>query len=240
MGLLERFGALLECTSEKQWQQTLFQLGEGYGFERILFGLAFKPPSSLEECFILNNFSTRWLDVYDQKQFIRIDPRIAHCANRFVPQLWEPAIFTTVQQKEMYEEASANGLCSGIALPLHTRHGQFGMLYFATKVKPSRCMQRDIINVIPELSALGDFALESSMCFSNASSQECAPILTPSELECLKWCAAGKSSWDIAQLLNCTEAAVNFHFSNLRRKFKVTSRNQAVIKAVKMGLLNGI
>ena len=236
--LLERFGGLLECTSEKTWQQTLFQLGESYGFEHILFGLAPKNFRSLEECFILNNFSTRWLDVYDQKQFIRIDPRIAHCANRFVPQLWEPTIFTTVQQKEMYEEASAYGLCSGIALPMHAANGKFGMLYFATQSKLSARVQNEILNALPALSMLRDFALESSMRFTVQPTQEKAPNVTPRELECLKWCAAGKNTKEIALLTRSTEAAVSFHFDNLRRKFETRSRSHCVAKATRLGLLN--
>jgi len=39
-------------------------------------------------------------------------------------------------------------------------------------------------------------------------------------------------------LLNCSEATVNFHFSNIRRKFNTNSRQQAVVKAIHMGLIN--
>ncbi|MEQ1534208.1 MAG: autoinducer binding domain-containing protein, partial [Sideroxydans sp.] len=198
--LLERFGGLLECTSEKTWQQTLFQFGKEYGFEHTLFGLTSQRPTSLNGSYICGNFSAQWLDVYEQKQFIRIDPRVTHCANRFVPLLWEPAIFTTVQQKEMYEEASAYGLCSGIALPMHAANGKFGMLYFATQSKLSARVQNEILNALPALSMLRDFALESSMRFSVQPAQEKAPNVTPRELECLKWCAAGKNTKEIALL----------------------------------------
>lgn len=240
MEYIERFAHLLSCTSSKSWQESIFRLGKGYGFEHTLFGLAPQRATSLEGSFIRGNFSAQWLDVYERKQYIRVDPRISHCENRFVPLLWEPAVFSSREQKEMYEEASAYGLCSGVALPMHTGNGKFGMLYFATKAKPSRRMQREIIKMIPELSVLRDFALESSMSFVEVPSLESAPVLTPNELECLKWCAAGKSSWEIARLLNCAEATVNFHFSNVRRKFKTSSRNHAVVKAIQMGLLNGI
>jgi LuxR family quorum-sensing transcriptional regulator LasR len=237
---IERFSPLLRCTSAKLWQESLFQLGKAYGFEHALFGISPERPNSIDDAFIRGNFSSQWLAVYKEKGFLHVDPRLSHCENRFVPLLWEPTIFVSRQQKEMYEEASTYGLCSGIALPMHTSNGKFGMLYFATKSKPSLSVQRDIINLIPELSTLRDFALESSLRFTEFSSSVFVPAVTPSELECLKWCAAGKSSWETAQILGCTEAAVNFHFSNLRRKFQTSSRNQVVVKAVKMGLLSGI
>ena len=62
--------------------------------------------------------------------------------------------------------------------------------------------------------------------------------LTPKEKEVLRWGALGKSSWEIAQIMRCTEATVNFHFANIRRKFKVCSRWIALRKAAEMGLLD--
>ncbi|WP_376767374.1 helix-turn-helix domain-containing protein [Paludibacterium denitrificans] len=38
--------------------------------------------------------------------------------------------------------------------------------------------------------------------------------LTPREKECLSWVSAGKTSWEIARILNVAEATVIFHISN--------------------------
>lgn len=236
----ERFAHLLSCTSAELWQESLFRMGKTYGFEYVLLGVSSKRTGSIGESNIRGNCSIRWLATYEKKCFVHIDPSLVHCENHSVPLLWEPSIFTSQRQKEMYEEALAHGLCSGIALPLRALGAKFDMLLFASEIKPSLSVQRDIINLIPELSMLRDFALESSLRFAESSSSVFVPAVTPSELECLKWCAAGKSSWETAQILGCTEAAVNFHFSNLRRKFQTSSRNQVVVKAVKMGLLSGI
>lgn len=61
--------------------------------------------------------------------------------------------------------------------------------------------------------------------------------LTPRELECLQWCALGKTTWEIGQLLDISEAAVNFHMTNIRTKCGVTSRRQAATKAIQLGLI---
>jgi DNA-binding CsgD family transcriptional regulator len=68
---------------------------------------------------------------------------------------------------------------------------------------------------------------------------EQAPVikLTAREKEVLQWSAAGKSSWEIGMIFNCTEAGVNYHFSNIRRKFGVSSRGCAVVKALELGLI---
>ncbi|WP_256217490.1 helix-turn-helix domain-containing protein [Pseudomonas sp. NBRC 111119] len=61
--------------------------------------------------------------------------------------------------------------------------------------------------------------------------------LTPREQQVLLWCAYGKSSWEIGQILGCKESTVNFHVSNILRKFDVPTRVGAVIKAIRYGLL---
>jgi LuxR family quorum-sensing transcriptional regulator LasR len=61
--------------------------------------------------------------------------------------------------------------------------------------------------------------------------------LTAREQECLKWTALGKSSWEIAQIVQCTEAGVNYHFCNIRRKFGVRSRWIAMVMALQQGLI---
>jgi LuxR family quorum-sensing transcriptional regulator LasR len=104
--------------------------------------------------------------------------------------------------------------------------------------KPDKAFARDALRNIPELSCLRDFIFESSLKFMTLTSREEIPIaLTHRELECIKWSATGKSSWDIGQILNCTESTVNFHFTNIRRKFRTSSRRQAIVKAIRMGII---
>jgi diguanylate cyclase (GGDEF)-like protein len=61
--------------------------------------------------------------------------------------------------------------------------------------------------------------------------------LTARELECLQWSAIGKSSWEISTILSISESAVNFHMANIRSKFDVSSRRQAVVQAIRFGLI---
>lgn len=62
--------------------------------------------------------------------------------------------------------------------------------------------------------------------------------LTQREHVVLQWSAEGKTSWEIAHILQCSESAVNFHFCNIRRKFDVTSRRAALLKALAQGLIH--
>jgi len=62
--------------------------------------------------------------------------------------------------------------------------------------------------------------------------------LTRREQEILEWTMLGKSARDIAQILEVSDATVNFHVSNVLKKLDVTSKHLAVLKAIRLGLLN--
>jgi LuxR family quorum-sensing transcriptional regulator LasR len=47
----------------------------------------------------------------------------------------------------------------------------------------------------------------------------------------------GKTAWEISRIQGCTEAGVNFHFCNIRRKFGVTTLRAALVKAIELGVV---
>ena len=63
------------------------------------------------------------------------------------------------------------------------------------------------------------------------------PELTARQIECLRWSAEGKSSWDIAQILGLSPRTVDEHLDNACRKLGVKRRAQAAVTAARAGLL---
>jgi DNA-binding CsgD family transcriptional regulator len=61
--------------------------------------------------------------------------------------------------------------------------------------------------------------------------------MTPREREILGWVAVGKSDWAIGRLLAISRKTVNFHVENAKRKLGVATRVQAVIAALRTGLI---
>ena len=55
--------------------------------------------------------------------------------------------------------------------------------------------------------------------------------LNDREIECLTWSARGKTSPEIAQIVNISKRTVNFHIENACRKLNVATRTEAVVKA---------
>lgn len=241
MKTIERFVELMEHDCIDTWRDQLFAVGHMLGYQHTSLAIFPSRDTQIQtvNAYLHTSLPDDLLCKYDEENMGEIDPIVSHCMARSTPLIWSQETFTTVRQRQLYEEACSCGARAGIALPYHGPDGQMGLLCFATDRMPDEDFRREARVNIPELSCFRDFILEIFSGFmkrGSAVSRHDIEI-TSRELECLKWCAVGKSSWDIAQLLNCTEATVNFHFANIRRKFGASSRRLAIIKAIRMGFI---
>jgi LuxR family quorum-sensing transcriptional regulator LasR len=229
---------LLKSSSEASWQSSLFALAKSQGFDQVLYGAVGSKHAKLENAFLHSNYSSEWRARYDADKLAYVDPTVAHCISSALPIVWEPGTFCTPAQQTLYEEACGHGIRSGITFPIHGPSGEFGVVSFASDAKPSSDFDDNIANLMPSLSLIRDYAFESSLKFINAqNSAEAAPRLTKRELEVLNWVMVGKSSWEISRITACSEATVNFHIGNIRQKFNVNTRQQALVKAISLGIL---
>jgi DNA-binding CsgD family transcriptional regulator len=64
-----------------------------------------------------------------------------------------------------------------------------------------------------------------------------APSLTPRELESLRWTMDGKTAWEVGSILGITERTAVLHLNNAMRKLGCVNKHQAVLKALRLGLI---
>jgi DNA-binding CsgD family transcriptional regulator len=65
-----------------------------------------------------------------------------------------------------------------------------------------------------------------------------APGLTPRELEALRWTMDGKTAWEVGNILGITERTAVLHVSNAMHKLGCSTKHQAVLKALRLGLIH--
>lgn len=233
---LQNLLELFDAQTADEWRTTLIQLGNQLGYEHALFGIVANRAIALESAFLVSNYHQQWRSTYDSQRLHAIDPTVLHCLSSAMPIVWEPRTFHGNDQNEFYEQACSYGLRSGISLPIHGSQGEFGVMSFVTSDRRHAASENPMA-ALASLSLLRDYAVESSRKFMREEQEGQAVKLTARELECLKWVAAGKSSWEVSRILGRSEATVNFHMANIMRKFDVQTRQQAVVKAIKQGLV---
>lgn len=62
--------------------------------------------------------------------------------------------------------------------------------------------------------------------------------LSQRERQCLEWAGAGKTDWEIGQILSLSEKTVNVYINRAKGKFSVKTRAQAILRASKAGLIS--
>lgn len=61
--------------------------------------------------------------------------------------------------------------------------------------------------------------------------------LSARELECLAWCAAGKTAWETGQILGLSEWTIVYHLEKTKRKLGLGTKQQLVARAISLGLV---
>ncbi|GLU30992.1 transcriptional activator protein LasR [Trinickia caryophylli] len=235
---IEPMSPLWRATDEKTWFRALSALGSRLGFDQTLFAVVPRPGMPYSDVYLRSDYPSGWRQAYDEHAFVHIDPTVAHCTTQVSPFVWSSASFIDRRQKEMYEEARHHGLSAGIALPIHGPKQEVGMLCFVSGERSRRELKSQAQRHLSTLTLLRDVAFDTARHFIADHAQSLIPRLTPREYECLKWTAQGKSTWEIARIFGCSEATVNFHMTNIRAKFGVSSRSAAAVKATRMGLID--
>ena len=140
---------------------------------------------------------------------------------------------------QMMSEAADCGLESGASFAVHGGHGEVAMLSLASSQKPLQA-RKDIVTALGSAQLLTCYLHEAIQRI--VLSKDAIPLqkinLTGREKECILWAAEGKTSGEIADILNISERTVIFHLQNAGQKMGVTSRQHAVSRAISMGLIS--
>jgi DNA-binding CsgD family transcriptional regulator len=64
------------------------------------------------------------------------------------------------------------------------------------------------------------------------------PLLSRRERECLQWTAAGKTTWEIAAILDISQNTVDGYIATAAKKLAAVNRTQAVAEAIRRGIID--
>lgn len=208
------------------------------GFERMLFALVSPQKDGNKDLYLHSTYSEDWREQYEREKLRESDLTVQHCFKSLSPLVWSSLSFESKEQRIIYDKASAFGLHTGVTLPIRGLNGELGMLTCARDMDTGEGSLRDLHHSLAQLSLLRDVASDAMLRQLEHPAAKEIPVLTARELDCLKWIAAGKTTWEIGRILNLSDAGVNFHVCNMRTKFGVNRRNDVVIKAIRLGLID--
>ena len=183
---------------------------------------------------MINNYPAHWQERYVQQRYVEIDPTVRLAMQSDKPFVWTSRLVASAP--EFWEEARAAGLRVGWAQSSIGDASPRGMFTVARSTMP--LWQTELVRKERHLRVLATVAHQRlSQLMLPAQPTRCGAKLTAREIEVLQWTADGKTTLEIADLLNLSECTVRFHIRNVITKLNVANKTAAAVCAAMNGML---
>lgn len=182
---------------------------------------------------LLNTFPKSWSTEYFTGHFMRHDALLAEMLRTCQPLAWSDLVEIrelTPLERRVLHLSVRHGLDCGLIVPVFEPGGRNGFVSMAGSGATLTASHRSALCLTAtqfygRITALGN------------DTRATAVALTDREVQVLRWIATGKSDWQIGQILEISAKTVNYHVENVKRKYDVATRIQAVVKAIRLGKL---
>jgi|SRR5450755_663003 DNA-binding CsgD family transcriptional regulator len=217
---------------------------EAFGFEVFAQGVIMSPrPEAESQVYLFSSHTLAWLQTYDQRAYVEVDPRVHAVLETPLPVIWDQQTFRgkSTAADRFLDAALSYGIASGIAIPVHDSRNHASMMVLSSSA-PIYDKQR-LARLNDRLGEIVLFAQCLHEIFSAAILQRgIIPIsrgatLSARERECLTLASRGLTTDDIAGRLAITARTVQFHFDSIRSKLSASNRQEAIAKAVQLNMI---
>lgn len=187
----------------------------------------------------LCNYPPSWVQFYDENRLSNHDPIHRAVGRTHEPFLWADAghyIDLSPNDQRHMELAQRHGLGAGFTVPAHMPGEIQASCSFAAA--PGRRLDEDGL-ILARLIAVDAFKAARRLTgYQNLIERMRTASLTRRQRECLKWVAAGKTDWEIGQILGIQEGSVRRHISGACARLGAVRRPQAVFLACRGGAIS--
>jgi DNA-binding CsgD family transcriptional regulator len=221
----------------------LQQIVSGLGFDSFMFGVtSASHPKRDTRAFVWTSLPQEWVQIYETREFIEVDPRLRGVWDSPAPLIWDRTTFTGTRHRAFLKAAADFGLRSGLALPVQNPYHVHGIFSLNSSLDRTDAARRaHLRRVLGPTLVLSVYVYELLLASVVA---HCLPSpisggpFTRRQLECLRLVAKGFSSAQAAGLLGVSERTINFHVGKLLGKMAVNSRREAVTRAIAAGWIH--
>jgi DNA-binding CsgD family transcriptional regulator len=232
------FASVLQSSSRDEFLAQMVHFSRELGFNTVSAVAVHDHAVGRSEFVAVDNAPAGYAEAINDVPSMRRDPVMQHCRRHALPIVWDQNTYTSQGLGELWEEQARFGYCTGIAMALHLPEGR----HFALGVERDRPLPAnsgELARVVADLQLFAVYALEAAMrVLSPLAKGSERPQLTPRELEALRWTMEGKTAWEVGVILGITERTAVLHVNNAMHKLECTSKHQAVLKALRLGLID--
>lgn len=181
---------------------------------------------------ICAHYPDEWVRHYQRRDYASTDPVHRAAFMHRGPYRWDDLVNLSKAERRVMDEAREAGLPAGLSIPVHQPGGS--VLLFSLVGSPSSINDVNIARQAYLISAQFHFELQR---LTPMRSKKASHYLPPRQRQCLTWVARGKTSSEIALILELSPHTVEFHIKEARKTLNCNSRTAAAVNAVAQGLV---
>ena len=231
------YASVLNASSRDDLKKEIVGFAQRLGFETVAASTVIDHFRAEPEFITIDNTPEAYRQTFEDTNISGVDPVMQHCKRFSVPIIWDQSTYVEAGVGEKWEAQAGFGYKTGICLALHLPEGRhFVMGVDRGDPLPSR--PEELTRIVADLQLFAVIAQEASQrILLPAPPQPDLPALTPRELESLRWTMEGKTAWELASILGISERTAGLHLNNATHKLGCVNKHQAVLKALRLGLI---
>jgi DNA-binding CsgD family transcriptional regulator len=235
--LQQGYRSVLEAGDKDQLLSEIVRFTQNLGFETVSAITVIDHMLGEAEFISVDNIPSAYLAAAGNVSRCRVDPVAQHCKRNSTPIMWDQTTYTSAGMGPEWEHQAQFGYKTGIAMALHMPEGR----HFMFGVDRNQALPKHPDELTRMVADLQLFAVHAQYAADRVllpkSPAPDVPALTPRELECLRWTMEGKTAWEVGSILGITERTSVLHLSNAAQKLNSTNKHQAVLRAIRLGLI---
>jgi LuxR family quorum sensing-dependent transcriptional regulator len=200
---------------------------EQFGMRCFAVGDATTPKLRRVDRFWASTYPEEWAKIWIEKDYISVDPVIYQLFMQPTPFRWSDLRKRQSGTGAMVMDAARDfRLNDGLSIGAHAlRGGMVGLTMAGERVELDR--QDEM------LLHMACIYFETKLqAFLKVDTPDHCETLSARERDCLSWVAAGKTDWEISQILGIAENTAKEYVLRATRKLNATTRAQAAAIAV--------
>ena len=235
--LLRDFMPVLSADNKAALRAEAIRFAQSVGFETVNVPVVLDRLGADAEFIVIDNAPAEFKAIAADKEYGRRDPVLQHCKKTSVPIVWDQSTYTAAGQGDMWEMQARFGYKTGLAVALHLGQGRH-VLVAVERDQPLPETPHELRRVAADLQLFAAHAQDVALSLMLPHSRDSdAEDLTPRELESLRWTMEGKTAWELGRILGISEQTAARHLNNATRKLGCVNKLQAVLKALRFGLV---
>lgn len=182
-------------------------------------------------------YSPEWVQRYLEKEYLRIDPVIQGCYQRFHPVDWKRLDWSSKAARAFQHEAIEYGVGNqGFSVPVRGPNGQFA-LYTVSHNCDDETWAEFTENNRRNLILIAHYFNQKALDFEPDRQPEAAQALSPREIDAITLLAMGYNRAQVAETLSISEHTLRVYIESARFKLGAMNTVHAVARALSRGLI---